>query len=338
MTIATFRSVFSAAILFAAISLTTSCTVDQKAAYETGAQGSKTKKTTVSTESESWKEKRAAAKEEREEARAEAEKQKAKELAEKEAQKAKEEAEEKALAAREAREKAELERKEEEAKAAELAAKQKEKEERKAAKLAAKQKAEEARAARQAADEANDNTSSGGGFSLFGQRNASPKYRGSGHNIYVNRKLIGALNPSNAKIEIDISEQKARVFRTSGGHKDLVIETSVSTGKSGHTTPTGSYRIKEKLVAKRSTRYGRWLNSSGATVRADGDSNYRPSGATSFVGASMPYWMRVTGGIGMHIGYVPDYPASHGCIRVPAEIQPLIYSKVGVGTSVNIHH
>ena len=52
----------------------------------------------------------------------------------------------------------------------------------------------------------------------------------------------------------------------------------------------------------------------------------------------MPYWMRVTGGIGMHIGEVPGYPASHGCIRVPETIQPIIFSKVQVGTPVTITH
>ncbi|MEM7700203.1 MAG: L,D-transpeptidase family protein, partial [Verrucomicrobiota bacterium] len=87
---------------------------------------------------------------------------------------------------------------------------------------------------------------------------------------------------------------------------------------------------------KRSTLYGTWHSSSGATVQSSGDSRKRPSGGVRFVGAEMPYWMRITGGVGMHIGYVPDYPASHGCIRVPSNIQPLIYSKVGVGPEVTI--
>jgi lipoprotein-anchoring transpeptidase ErfK/SrfK len=52
----------------------------------------------------------------------------------------------------------------------------------------------------------------------------------------------------------------------------------------------------------------------------------------------MPYWMRINGGIGLHVGFVPDQPASHGCIRVPASIQPLIFSKVGVGTPVTVTH
>jgi lipoprotein-anchoring transpeptidase ErfK/SrfK len=38
----------------------------------------------------------------------------------------------------------------------------------------------------------------------------------------------------------------------------------------------------------------------------------------------------------MHPGILPGYTASHGCIRLPAEIAPIIYSKVAVGTRVVI--
>jgi lipoprotein-anchoring transpeptidase ErfK/SrfK len=51
----------------------------------------------------------------------------------------------------------------------------------------------------------------------------------------------------------------------------------------------------------------------------------------------MKYFCRLTGGgVGMHIGILPGYPASHGCVRLPAEIAPLIYKNVKVGTPVRI--
>lgn len=47
----------------------------------------------------------------------------------------------------------------------------------------------------------------------------------------------------------------------------------------------------------------------------------------------MKWFMRLTdSGVGMHVGILPGYPASHGCIRLPADIAPLIYQKVGIGT------
>jgi len=57
-----------------------------------------------------------------------------------------------------------------------------------------------------------------------------------------------------------------------------------------------------------------------------------PSG-TRYRGARMKWFMRLTdSGVGMHVGILPGYPASHGCIRLPADIAPLIYRKVGIGT------
>ena len=41
-------------------------------------------------------------------------------------------------------------------------------------------------------------------------------------------------------------------------------------------------------------------------------------------------------GIGMHEGFLPGYPASHGCIRLPENMAPLIYQKVKVGTPVTV--
>jgi lipoprotein-anchoring transpeptidase ErfK/SrfK len=333
------------------ISLLSSCTVDQETSLTSArkASGSETKKK-ASSETSSWEEKMKLAREEREKARAEEAEEKEKELArakkeeeEKDrklaAQKKKEAAEKEAIALKNEREKAAREAAEEKAREQKLAEKKKELEVR----LAARRKAEEERLARRESDRRREvaavaTREGGGGFFSRLAINTPSKYKSEGHHIHVNQRLLSTLNPSNAKIEIDISDQRARIYKQSGGTKSLVIETQVSTGKSGHTTPTGTYRIQEKKVEKRSTLYGSWVNSSGSTVRSSGESWSRPSGGSRFIGAEMPYWMRVTGGIGMHIGYVPNGPASHGCIRVPSAVQPLIYSKVGVGTSVTIRH
>ena len=37
-----------------------------------------------------------------------------------------------------------------------------------------------------------------------------------------------------------------------------------------------------------------------------------------YSGAPMPFMQRITwSGVAMHLGVVPGYPASHGCIRFP---------------------
>jgi L,D-transpeptidase catalytic domain len=50
----------------------------------------------------------------------------------------------------------------------------------------------------------------------------------------------------------------------------------------------------------------------------------------------MPYFLRIHGGIGMHAGYLPGYPASHGCIRLPKEMAVHFFNNAAIGTSVAI--
>ncbi len=167
------------------------------------------------------------------------------------------------------------------------------------------------------------------------------RYHSSVHHIFVDEKALPSLNQANSRIQIDLGDQRARVYQTGQGKDKLVIETQISTGKQGYHTPAGQFKVLEKAVHKESNLYGVWVDSvTGATLVKDGDSRKPPSSPNAeFRGSPMPYWLRVTpGGVGMHIGYVPTYPASHGCIRIPKQVQPLIYSKVRVGTPVTITH
>jgi len=38
----------------------------------------------------------------------------------------------------------------------------------------------------------------------------------------------------------------------------------------------------------------------------------------------------------MHVGILPGYPASHGCIRMPVDGAKLFYDHVKVGTPVEV--
>ncbi len=51
----------------------------------------------------------------------------------------------------------------------------------------------------------------------------------------------------------------------------------------------------------------------------------------------MKWFLRLTGeGVGMHIGILPGYPASHGCIRESVDGAKLFYDYTKVGTSVDV--
>ena len=151
--------------------------------------------------------------------------------------------------------------------------------------------------------------------------------------IYQNSELLQLLTPDNARIEVTLSALRAQIFVGD----EVAIDTPVSPGKKSHPTPTGNFKIIGKDKDHRSSIYGTIYGLGGKWV-ASGDRRKHmvPSGG-KYVGVKLPYWMRLTNtGIGLHVGHVPNYPASHGCVRLPSKIAPIIYEKTRVGTPVTI--
>lgn len=151
---------------------------------------------------------------------------------------------------------------------------------------------------------------------------------------WKNTALLAKANPSNTKVRIDLSSQRGFLLV----NDEVAMDYRVSTGSSGHKTPTGDYKIIEKIREKRSNLYGKILDASGEVVHSDADTRKDtvPAGG-SFRGASMPYWMRLTRtGIGMHQGKVNRRYASHGCIRTHYSAIPILYSKTKIGTPVTV--
>jgi len=124
----------------------------------------------------------------------------------------------------------------------------------------------------------------------------------------------GDNSPGPPKIVVHVGEQRAYFYK---GHR-LVGESTVSTGKRGFDTPPGRYRVAEKDKNHVSSEFGDYVNNRGEVVKSNIDvrKDAQPKG-THFDGARMPYFMRFNGGYGMHAGYVPQFRASHGCIRLP---------------------
>ncbi|HZE12854.1 MAG TPA: L,D-transpeptidase, partial [Chthoniobacterales bacterium] len=137
--------------------------------------------------------------------------------------------------------------------------------------------------------------------------------------------------PGSPKIVVSISEQHAYFFKG----KNLVGESTVSTGKPGFGTPPGHYTVLSKDAAHVSTVFGDYVDDSGNVVKSNVDSrkDSRPPGS-HYDGARMPYAMFFRSGYAMHQGYVPPYAASHGCIRVPKEMAETFFNNAPVGTPV----
>lgn len=108
---------------------------------------------------------------------------------------------------------------------------------------------------------------------------------------------------------VSLADQHISVY----GSEGLLTTSRVSTGQAGHRTPTGIFTILEKQ---------RWHHSN------------------IYSGAPMPFMQRITwSGVAMHEGVVPGYPASHGCIRLPAAFAAKIWemTKVGLRVMVSPH-
>lgn len=138
------------------------------------------------------------------------------------------------------------------------------------------------------------------------------------------------------RIVINTDEQKARFY---SGETEIGWST-VATGVPKYPTPIGQFRVTEKIENKRSNLYGKIYGQGGRVIHANAKMGRDPipEGAR-FEGAHMPFYLRLTGdGIGLHAGPIPKpgRPASHGCIRMPTQIAPVVFGHVTTGTPVII--
>ena len=105
-------------------------------------------------------------------------------------------------------------------------------------------------------------------------------------------------------IIVSLAEQRVHVYRNG---VEIGISTC-STGKPGHETPTGVFLILQKDKDHHSSLYD---------------------------DAPMPNMERLTwGGVALHAGNLPGYPASHGCIRLPLEFSKLLFGVTHLGVPV----
>jgi hypothetical protein len=105
---------------------------------------------------------------------------------------------------------------------------------------------------------------------------------------------------------ISLKTQRAYAYRNG---VPIGVST-VSTGKPGTETPTGVFTILQKAVDHRSNMHS---------------------------DAPMPFMQRLTwDGIAMHAGHLPGYPASHGCVRLPARFAELLFGITSLGLTVVI--
>jgi len=136
-------------------------------------------------------------------------------------------------------------------------------------------------------------------------------------------------------IRIHLGQQRAFFYK--GGQ--LVGVSVISTGREGYDTKLGHFHIIQKDRDHKSSIYGDYVDAEGNVLmkEIDNTKDPKPPGAR-FDGAPMPFFMRITGGIGMHQGFLPGYPASHGCIRMPGFMAEAFFRSVSTGTPVSVEN
>ena len=135
-------------------------------------------------------------------------------------------------------------------------------------------------------------------------------------------------------VKISLGEQRAYFYK--GGV--LVGVSQLSTGREGLNTPLGNFKIIQKDKDHASSLFGDYVDSADKVVvpNVDIKKDPKPPPGAHFKGTPMPYFMRIVSGTGMHAGYLPGYPASHGCIRMPEFMAENFFKSVSVGTPVTI--
>lgn len=142
---------------------------------------------------------------------------------------------------------------------------------------------------------------------------------------------IPARATGKTSVVVKLREQQAYLY----AGRQMVASTRISSGREGYRTPTGSYRVIRKDQDHRSSVYGDYVDASGKVAKANVDvrKDKKPRGSY-YVGAPMPFFIEFLPGYGLHAGYLPGVPASHGCIRMPWWKARQFYRAVHLGTHV----
>ena len=144
---------------------------------------------------------------------------------------------------------------------------------------------------------------------------------------------LPASHSGRSSIVVSLRAQEAYLY--SGGYR--IASSRISSGREGYRTPVGHFQVIRKDEDHRSSLYGDYADDSGRVVKANVDIRRDPKPSHShFVGAPMPYFLEFSPGYGLHQGYLPGVPASHGCIRMPYWKARQFYNAARVGTPVMV--
>ena len=134
------------------------------------------------------------------------------------------------------------------------------------------------------------------------------------------------------RVIINLSEQRAYLIE--GGKVSLI--SPIASGKPGWSTPTGNFSVIRKDIDHHSQSFGEVIDGSGRIASSSATPGTHVPSGFHYQPAPMPYYMEFTAAIGMHAGYLPGYPASHGCVRMPRDLAERFFERVNIRTPVTV--
>jgi hypothetical protein len=144
--------------------------------------------------------------------------------------------------------------------------------------------------------------------------------------------LCTKLSAQQSEVIINLTEQTACLFQNGR----LAFISPIASGKEGWGTPTGNFKVISKDLNHQSGNFGLVTDAYGRIVNPNATpGSYVPPGC-HYQAAPMPYFMEFRKYVGMHAGYLPGHPASHGCVRMPRDLAAEFFARVQVGTPVKV--
>jgi lipoprotein-anchoring transpeptidase ErfK/SrfK len=162
----------------------------------------------------------------------------------------------------------------------------------------------------------------------------------------ANRQRVSTIPPAQAtigfmsasyigpgtRVIINLSEQRAYLLEDS----KISLISPIASGKPGWSTPTGNFSVICKDIDHRSQSFGSVLDASGNIVNGSATPGSYVAPGFRYRPAPMPFYMQFGQALGMHAGYLPGYPASHGCVRMPRDLAERFFERVTIRTPVTV--
>jgi len=144
--------------------------------------------------------------------------------------------------------------------------------------------------------------------------------------------LCGKLSAQQTAVVINLTEQMAYLLKNGR----VTVVAPIASGKEGWETQVGNFAVISKDLNHQSGTFGLITDAYGRIVNPNAvPGSYVPPGC-HYLAAPMPYFIEFRKYVGIHAGYLPGYPASHGCVRMPKDLAANFFAGVQIGTPVKV--